>query len=42
MIVKLFAERIINGKTFYSEVPNQLKKPVADLLIEMGYQDLIK
>lgn len=42
MIIKLFTERVINGKTSYSEVPNQLKEKVAMLLVEMGYKDLIK
>ena len=34
MIVKLFAQRVILGKTNFNQVPEKLKQQVADILIE--------
>lgn len=35
MIAKLYAERIINKKTTFEQVPNKLKDQVKDILINI-------
>lgn len=35
MIAKLYAERIINKKTIFEQVPNKLKDQVRDILINI-------
>ena len=42
MMAMLFAQRVILGKTEFEQVPNKLKKPVADILInECGLPELV-
>ena len=41
MIARLWAEQIVAGKKTYRQVPVKLKAQVADVLREMGREDLI-
>ena len=41
VIARLWAEQIVAGKKTYREVPAKLKNQVADILREMGREDLI-
>lgn len=42
MMVMLFAQRVILGKTEFDKVPNKLKPQVADILInECGLPELV-
>ena len=41
MIARLWAEQIVAGKKTYKDVPARLKEQVADVLREMGREDLI-
>lgn len=42
MMAMLFAQRVILGKTEFDKVPNKLKPPVADILInECGLPELV-
>lgn len=41
MMAMLFAQRVILGKTTFEDVPNALKKGVADVLIESGLPELV-
>ena len=42
MMAMLFAQRVILCKTEFEQVPNKLKKPVADILInECGLPELV-
>ena len=41
MIARLWAEQIVAGKRTYRQVPTKLKDQVAEILREMGREDLI-
>lgn len=42
MIAMLFACRVVEGRTQFSQVPAKLKQPVADVLInEFGMPELV-
>lgn len=41
MVAKLWADQIVAGKKTYKQVPAKLKAQVADILREMGREDLI-
>ena len=41
MISKLYANRIIEGKKTFDEVPRLLKDKVKNILIETGHEDLV-
>lgn len=41
MVAKLWADQIVAGKKTYRQVPAKLKEQVADILREMGREDLI-
>lgn len=41
MIAMLWAQRIMNGKKTYDEVPRLLKEQVKEILIESGVEFLI-
>ncbi len=41
MIAMLWAQRIINDKRKYSEVPRMLKEQVKEILVESGVWELI-
>lgn len=40
-VAKLWAERIIDKKKTFAQVPSKLKDQVRELLIEAGREDLI-
>ena len=42
MMAMFFAQRVILGKTAYSEVPTSLQPGVKDILVESGLEFLIK
>lgn len=41
MMAMFFAQRVILDKTKFNDVPAQLKKPVADILLESGLDFLV-
>lgn len=41
MMAMLYAQRIMNGKLTYAEVPRLLKEKVAEILRESGMEELI-
>lgn len=41
MMAMFFAQRVILEKTSFADVPNTLKKPVANILIESGLDFLV-
>lgn len=41
MIAMLWAQRIMNGKKTYAQVPRLLKEQVKEILIECGVEELI-
>ena len=41
MVARLWAEQIVAGKKTYRQVPARLKGQVAEILREMGREDLI-
>jgi len=41
MMAMLYAQRIMNGKMTYSDVPRLLKEKVAEILRESGMEELI-
>ncbi|VDG96793.1 Uncharacterised protein [Lysinibacillus sphaericus] len=41
MMAMFFAQRVILGKTAYSEVPTTLQPGVKDILVESGLEFLI-
>ena len=41
VVAKLWADKIVAGEKTYSQVPAKLKDQVADILREMGREDLI-
>lgn len=41
MMAMLYAQRIMNGKLTYADVPRLLKDKVAEILIESGMPELI-
>lgn len=41
MMAMFFAQRVILGKTSFSEVPPALKNQVAEILIDSGLPELI-
>lgn len=41
MIVKLYAQRILDGKMVYADVPRLLKEQVAEILRANGKEELI-
>lgn len=40
-MAKFYAMRIISGKTVFENVPDKLKKPVAQILIAEGHPELV-
>ena len=41
VLAKLYAEAIINGDRTYESVPKKLKSKVAQVLTDLGYEELI-
>ena len=41
-MAEFYAYRIIAGKTTYAKVPARLKEQVREILIEEGFEELIK
>lgn len=41
MIAELYAEKIIEGKKAFDDVPRLLKDKVRGILIESGYEELV-
>lgn len=41
MMALLYAQRILNGKMTYADVPRLLKEKVAEILRESGMEELI-
>lgn len=41
MMAMFFAQRVILGKTEFSQVPDVLKAPVAEILFESGLPELV-
>lgn len=41
MMAMLYAQRIMNGKMTYADVPRLLKEKVAEILRESGMDELI-
>ena len=41
MIAMLWAQRIMNGKKTYNDVPRLLKEQVKEILIESGLEELV-
>lgn len=41
MMALLYAQQIMLGKKTYSQVPNKLKEPVKEILIDSGCEDLV-
>lgn len=41
MMAMFFAQRVILGKTTFEQVPNALKKGVAEVLIDSGLPELV-
>ncbi len=41
MIAELYAEKIIEGKKTFDDVPRLLKDKVREILIESGYEELV-
>lgn len=41
MIAMLWAQRIMNGKKIYNDVPRLLKEQVKEILIESGVEFLV-
>lgn len=41
MMALLYAQRIMNGKLTYADVPRLLKEKVAEILVESGMGELI-
>lgn len=41
MMAMFFAQRVILNKTAFEDVPNSLKRDVADILIESGLSYLV-
>lgn len=40
MMAMFFAQRVILGKTKFSEVPNSLKEPVREILVDSGLGEM--
>lgn len=41
MIAMLWAQRIMNGKKTYADVPRLLKEQVKEILVESGVEELV-
>lgn len=41
MMALLYAQRIMNGKLTYADVPRLLKEKVAEILVESGMGELV-
>lgn len=41
MMAMLYAQRIMNGKMVFADVPRLLKEKVAEILIESGMEELV-
>lgn len=41
MMAMFFAQRVILGKTQFDEVPEKLKKQVAEILIDSGLPEMV-
>lgn len=41
MMAMLYAQRIMNGKMVFTDVPRLLKDKVAEILIESGMEELV-
>lgn len=42
MMAMLYAQRIMNGKLKFSDVPRLLKEQVKEILIESGMEELLE
>lgn len=41
MMAMLYAQRIMNGKMVFANVPRLLKDKVAEILVESGMEELV-